>query len=533
MRTRLWLYVLLASTLTFFASLFLQWVESTPTAAAGTSGALSLLNLFNGVSFDGWGPYGQVAALVALALAATTGVSLLHPQQERRLPLASAGVALLYLALFNAAQTHDFGVFVGTQSVSVQLGPGAYLGIACAVVAFVATVGARWDELTRRPSALVVVALALTIGLLTAYILPWLQLPGLGTGVTAGATGYQFSNTPDTLTIFIALLACFALPLWGPRTPPGRRLAAALGLAVLVGGTLSYRGVHLHWPYEAWLQLGCSLGLVVLALATARGLRLSLLPVAEAAAAVAASLLVVSMFLPWQRVCGGGLCDSSSGWTLTNSSTAGGLAVIALVLHLGFQRLFVELAVAVAIYVLIQGFVITEFAQARVGYGAPLGFAGAALLLIAAARRLGNVPPDRKRVLLRFVPLIACLGFLAIPVVTMTGRLSQPLEVDSPWHWYWFELGAIIVALRLLGRWLGGPRADDELVLLPLALLVLTVLDVFLAHRAFGTFSWESWVSTGLCVLLAVFGWLERIGRLENLRVPEEIWRVDRLPGES
>jgi hypothetical protein len=50
-----------------------------------------------------------------------------------------------------------------------------------------------------------------------------------------------------------------------------------------------------------------------------------------------------------------------------------------------------------------------------------------------------------------------------------------------------FELGAILVAPRLLGRWLCGPRAGDELVLLPLALLALTVL----------------------------------------------IWRVDRLPGES
>ena len=176
---------------------------------------------------------------------------------------------------------------------------------------------------------------------------------------------------------------------------------------------------------------------------------------------------------------------------------------------------------------------ITGFVEARLGYGAPLGFAGAALLVLAAARRLGNVPPDPKRILVRFVPLVACLGFLAIPVVTMTGRLSQPLEVDSPWHWYWLELGAIMVALRLLGRWLGGPKADDELVLLPLALLVLTVLDVILARRAFGAVSWEGWVSVGLCVLLAVVGWLERTTGLERLRVPDEIWRVDRLSGES
>ena len=92
MGRRLSLYVLLASALTFLASLFLTWVH--PAYAA-----------------DGWGTYGEVAALVALALAAGAGASLPRPQLERRLPLASAGVALLYLALFNAAQLNGLGVF--------------------------------------------------------------------------------------------------------------------------------------------------------------------------------------------------------------------------------------------------------------------------------------------------------------------------------------------------------------------------------------------------------------------------------------
>ena len=134
---------------------------------------------------------------------------------------------------------------------------------------------------------------------------------------------------------------------------------------------------------------------------------------------------------------------------------------------------------------------------------------------------------------MRLVPLVACLGFLAIPVATLTGRLSLQLEIDSPWHWYWLEVGAILVALRLLGRWLSGPRADDELVLLPLVLLALTVLTVVENHSDVGSISWEGWASLGLCLLLAVLGWLERTSRLESLRVPEEIWRVDRLPGES
>jgi hypothetical protein len=62
-------------------------------------------------------------------------------------------------------------------------------------------------------------------------------------------------------------------------------------------------------------------------------------------------------------------------------------------------------------------------------------------------------------------------------------------------------------------------------------LLSLTVLDLIVARRYDGVISWESWVSLGLCLFLATFGWIERKGGVEHLRVPEEIWRVDRLPG--
>ena len=374
------------------------------------------------------------------------------------------------------------------------------------------------------------VALALTIGLLAAFILPWLRVHAPYVG--SGATGYQFSGVHDTVGIFIALLACLSLPVSGPRMPPGRRLAATLGLGVLVAGGLSTLGTTTHWRYEEWLQLGCSLGLVALALAASRGLRSSRLPIAGAGAAAAASLLVASMFLPWQKTsCGGGPCSSTSGWTMTESAIAGGLAVILLVLLLGFRRLSVELAVGVAIYATAAGFAATQFPRAHLGYGAPLGFAGAALLLVAAARRIGNVPPSRKRLLVRLAPIAVCLGFLAIPVATIIRRLGQAPDFHSPWqYWYWLTVGAILVALRLLGRWLGGPKADDELVLLPLVLLALTVLALTVTHRAFGVIGWESWVSIALCVLLAVLGWLERTRRLDSFRVPEEIWRVDRLP---
>jgi hypothetical protein len=528
MRRRIWLFVLLASACVFLASLYLLWIESTPPAAQ--TSAPSLIPVYSGgVAFYGWaGIYGSAAALAAVALVLGAGVSLLRQQLATRLPLASAGVALLYLALLNAAWVQGVSVFEGTfRNVSVHLATGAWLGIASAAVAFIAAVGARWEVVARRPSVSAVAALALTAGLLAAFVLPWLQLhaPHVRTG---GAIGYQISNVGSSVAVFIAAIACLGLPLWTRGTPPGRRLCAALGIVVLVAGGLSTLGTHRHWPYEAWLQLGCSLGLVVLALATRRDLRISWPPTADGAAVAAGVMLVVSLFLPWQKF--GGPGGSFSGWAIAQAPTAGGLAVILLVLFLGFRRLVVEFAVAAAIYVMAAGLGITQFPETHLGYGAPLGFAGAALLLVAAARRLGSVPPDGKRLLLRFVPMLACVGFLAIPVATMTGRVSQHFQIDSPWRWYWLEVGAILVALRLFDRWLRGPKADDELVLLPLALLALTVLTVVEAHSAYRSISWQGWLSIGLCLLLAVFGWLERTGRLENFRLAEEIWRVDRLP---
>jgi hypothetical protein len=95
----------------------------------------------------------------------------------------------------------------------------------------------------------------LTAGLLAAFILPWLHVhvPHVPIGV---ATGYQMSNVGSSVVVFIAAIACFGLPLWARGAPPGRRLFAALGILVLVAGGLSTLGTHLHWPFEAWLQLG-------------------------------------------------------------------------------------------------------------------------------------------------------------------------------------------------------------------------------------------------------------------------------------
>jgi hypothetical protein len=528
MRRRLLLFVLLASALAFLASLYLTWVASS--GPAESNSATGLLDLFSRFSQDGWGLLGQAAALVALALGAGAGLSLLRPQFERRLPLASCAFTLLFFALANAGELHGTGLFQAALGhFGVHLAAGAYLGLASAAVAFLAAVGTRWDELARRPSATAVVAGVLTLGLLAAFLLPWLHVhaPRHQAGV---ASGYQLAVLGDNAVIFIAAVACSGLPLWTRGTSTGRRLVTALGLAVLTGGYVSPLGLHHHWPYETSLAVACSLGLVALALATGRGLRISLPRAADATAVVAACLLLASLFLPWQKDCPHGACLSANGWSAgAYGPTAGGLAVLLVLFLLGSRRFVVELAVGAAIYVMATGFEVTRYFS--LGYGAPLGFVGAALLLLTASWQLRSVTVDLKRLLSRLVPMVACLAFLAIPVATLTGRLSPQLELDSPWRVFWLEVAAILVALRLLGRWLSGPRDDPELMLLPCALLSLTALDLIVARRQ--GVSWEGWASVGLCLFLAVLGWIERTGGLEKLRVPEEIWRVDRLPGEG
>lgn len=425
----------------------------------------------------------------------------------------------------NASELRGRGRFEGAfDRFHVQLGAGAYVGVASAAVACLAAVALRRNELARRPSVTSLAAVALTLGLLAAFLLPWLQLhiPHVARGA---ATGYRFVDRGDDSLIFPAALACFGLGLWTRSTPPGRRLVAAVGIAVLTVGGVSVLGTHVHWNYEAWLQLGCSLGLVVLALVTGRGLRIGLPSATNATVVFGALLLVVSLFLPWQKFCVQGTCSTASGWTQTDSVMAGGLAVTLLVLLLGFRHFFVELAVGAAVYVMAAGFAVTQNPEAHLGWGAPLGFAGGALLLFAAARRVHVV--HSKQLLVRFIPLLTCVGFLAIPVAALTGRLSIQLELESPWRLFWLGTAAIVLTLRLFERWVSRPSDDAEFLLLPLALLTLTAMELIYDR---GSVDWQGWLTAALCVLLVALGWIERSRGLKGIRVPEEFWRIDRLP---
>jgi hypothetical protein len=65
----------------------------------------------------------------------------------------------------------------------------------------------------------------------------------------------------------------------------------------------------------------------------------------------------------------------------------------------------------------------------------------------------------------------------------------------------------------------------------PLVLFTIAALELIRFRDA--QVLWGAVILAGLCVLITVLGWMEQHRGLDGFRVPEEIWRVDRLPGES
>lgn len=521
MKGRFPLLVMLAGSVTFLASLNLTWVSAgDPTRAIRTrQGALSLLNLFSPVEHNGWWTFGQAAAIAAVALGFLAVISLIRPELEGALPIGGCAIAIAALSLVNAADLRTQGIYrAGYDGLSAHLSTGAYVGGAAALAALLSAAWVSHDDIPELRNA--AAATLLTIGLVAAYVLPALNVHA---DRLKGSGGFQFVYLGSYGTAIMLLIASFGLTFWFGATPPIRRVSAAVVVLVLAIGGFSFLGTHAHWSNEALLAIACAAGLVMLSVATSDERRAAWPKRHDALALEGAALLFVSLFLNWEKPCPpfpGGSCTVFNGW---GDGLVGGIAAIFVVLLLGFRRFSPELAVAVAIYVLASGLDIT--AHGSLSYGAFLGFAGAALLLLAVGLHL---PRKLPRPGARIVPAVATIAFVAIPVAALTQRLWADHYLFGGWQLRLLEAAALVLGLRLIGRWLSGRAPDDELLLLPIALLALAGLDLW-ATQDIRFVSGGEWLSLALSIVLVALGWLGRRGGLDDFRIPDEIWRVDRI----
>ena len=185
MRGRIPLFALLASSLTFLASLFLPWRETTLPSSGGVQ---ELLNQFSGDGreYDGWVTgVGDVAALLVVAIVVATIVALRRPQLAARLPIGRLAVALGYFAVALAVTVHMLSelflhAFTGRPaSTHASWAYGAYLGLASAGIALLSGLAYRRSDLLRPREAADVVACVLGIALLVSFLLPWVAYGGL------------------------------------------------------------------------------------------------------------------------------------------------------------------------------------------------------------------------------------------------------------------------------------------------------------------------------------------------------------------
>ncbi|HEY2355338.1 MAG TPA: hypothetical protein VGH79_10620 [Gaiellaceae bacterium] len=533
MKGRLSHLFIVGGSLTFLASLYLPWaVNHTPPCPPSSTALVCAFSQQRFVQTGWFSEFGAAAGIVALALIASEVLKFVGRSRILRVPVPTAAFALLFLSGMTALTAWNSAVVqhaFGRGRPQSEL--GMYLGLASGAVVFIAAAGPRALRFSPRFSLAPIVGIALGLGLLAAVVVPQatFHVPASLMNGSVFPT-WALELWGGTLQVAVCVLACFSLRLWGTAANARPRLALTAAIALLTAAFLApIAGRYAHWPWELWLLLACAAGLLVLALLTARGVGLARPAVADAATVAAAIVLLVSLFLPWQGSCAPSTCSSTAtGWAVTVH--AGLFTVLMLLGLLGYRRSFRELSMGTALFVLAAGLGVATYGT--LAYGAFIGFVGAALLLFSAVRRLRPIPG--RRFLVRIVPLAACLGFLFFLVAPMTGSHAT-FELQSPWR-FGYELAAVAIflALRLVVRWSERPRDSDEIVLLPVALLAVTALDLILV-RGYGI-SWEGWLSVVLCLLLAVSGWVERYrGGLPAFGIPEEIWRVDRIsaPGEN
>ena len=524
MRDRLRLLVLLGSALVFLASLYLPW-QVAPRACNASGN-----DCFSVSSPTAWSSgVGDAAAVIAIALIAATAAALARPKLAHRLPLAAGGIVAAYLGIAAAALFRARPALYASfdHGVRFHWGYGVYVGVASGIASALAAVAHTGRRLlpTRFATAL---AGVLGLALLVAFLLPWRHL-------TAGHTTF------DELGILgaPAVLAAVAVAL-GVTQERGQ-LLFLLGAGLFALGAFDFGEPGYPRAYGYWLALGLTLALVGVALVGGRETlrsRRPLLP--DALLAGAAAVFVGSLFLRWDRLCephaipGIGRCLATNGWGVAGSTAAvlASLAVVGLVLGLRVMGSTFP-AVGTALLVATAGFTTSGFEPPfHRSYGAYVGFAAAGVFLALALARRARLPFDGRRLITRAVPIAAALACLAAIAVVWWAVLPEQWQRQAGVLTGWLAAVGLLLGLRILWLWLEEtPAAGGELVLTPLALLAV-VAAALVWERNAGV-RWGGGILVGLCLFLAAVGWAEETGRLSTPRIPEEIWRIDRLSRES
>jgi hypothetical protein len=552
-----WLLPAWVGALALLVSLYLPWQQASEPTSAGPlffggsarGPVAGLLNLFSGranLNVEGWSSaVSGAAALSALLLATLVVVGVVRPLLLNRLPIGLCGLLVGYFAFAVAAAARSNAHYreVGYRQIG---GPhfhyayGAYLGVAGGVVALLAAGWVRRNEIFHDRSAPRVAAVALAAGLLVSLLLPWARFTPiqrvtlLGIESPAGA---------------LAAVAICAAAVWRTTGSSAGTLALSATAVLLVGAAVSGVTLGVVHSYGAWVGLGLGLAFVASALVDSASELSGQAGFGRHARAVlgAIALFLTALFLPWQKVCyptGSGLgpysgrCPATNGWVTIPGSTAAILSLL-IALTIFVPRRYVasavELAVGTALFVATLGFelVPSEGLGLHFGYGSIVGFSAAALLLILVAARLRLPQLGWNRLLVRLVPIAACLGYLAILVVPWWAVLPRRVQSESLVRFAsisWLTVAGVLLGIHLLGSWLrraaDASASPDRLVLLPLALLALAALDLIRLRSA--GITWGGGIVVGLCLVLALLGHVEAQSGLENMQIPE-ILRVDRL----
>jgi hypothetical protein len=531
------LFVLLASALTFLTSLFLPWRETQGQALGGVQGVLDQFS-GSGHEIDGWVTgTGDVAVLLGVAIVLAAIVTVLRPQLGAKLPVGSLAVALAYFAVALAMEVHTysriFNVFTGhAAKLHSSWAYGFYLGLASAGIALLSGVAYRWSDRLRPPDRGDMVACGLGIALLVSFLLPWV---GFGRPEGDSIPGIQSPAAP------IAALGLMLGAGWLLREDGRRwRLPFSIATAILVGGAASALAVGGSHRYGTWIGIASALLLVALETVRVFPIWLPAPPRGPTAVRVgAAALLIFALFLPWQELRSPVVGESFEGWYRSTGAAAGALCLLLLASRALRQCESYILDAVVAIVIFVSALATYFRAESfvyRIGYGAFVGIAAAGILLGTALVRLRPGRVDRGRALARAAPLalsVLCVAAVVIPswFVLPESWRNQAAPLNS-----WLAVSGVLIGLYLIHLWalqVHGPASTHGLLtLVPLVLLTLPSLEL-IRFRNDPDVQWGAVILVGLCLLLAVLGWIEEDRGLESFRVPEEIWRVDRLPGSE